>query len=137
MRSRASSPLLVKLSDHLLGREVELDLGRAQMVVPEESLQRRQRNISLYGGDGEGMPQDMWAHRTADVGEVRHALDDALNGAGAHPKRIVQRKVSHYEGLYPCRERDNPALGFAALGSTLSVNHEKVPLPVNVVTAEA
>ncbi len=61
--------------------------------MSEEPLQRRQRNISLYGGDGEGMPQDVRAHRTADVGAVRNALDDALYGAVAHPERIVQRKV--------------------------------------------
>jgi len=57
--------------------------------MSEEPLQRRQGDISLHGGDGKSMPQDMGAHRTADVGEVRNALDDALDGARAHPKRIV------------------------------------------------
>jgi hypothetical protein len=48
-----ASPLLVKLSDHLLGREIQINLGRSEVVMSEEPLQRRQRNISLYGGDGE------------------------------------------------------------------------------------
>ncbi len=105
--------------------------------MPEKPLQRRQGDISLYGGDGEGMPQDVRTHRTADVGEVRDALDDALNGAGAHPKRIVQCKVPLDEGLYPRRQRDNPALGFAPLESSLPIDHETVSLPVDVVSGEA
>ena len=42
--------------------------------MPEESLQRRQRNISLYGGGGEGMAQDVWRYRPADTRPVRHAV---------------------------------------------------------------
>ncbi len=68
--------------------------------MPEESLQRRQRNISLHSGDGKGMAQDVWRYRPTDTRPVCHALDDALNGAVAHPERIVQRKVPLDEGLY-------------------------------------
>ncbi len=88
-RINSSSPLLVKLTDHLFGREVQINLSGAEVVMSEEPLERRQGDISLHGGDGEGMPQDVRAHRTAYVGEVRNALDDALDGARAHPKRIV------------------------------------------------
>ncbi len=41
----------------------------------------------------------LFRHRTAYVGEVRDALNDALYGAIAHPERIVQRKVPLDEGL--------------------------------------
>ena len=105
--------------------------------MPEEPLQGRQRNISLYGGNGKGMPQDVWRYRPTDARVVCHALDDALNGARTHTEGIVERKVSLYQGLYPRRERDNPALGFTPVGATLSIYHKTVPLPLDVVTAEA
>jgi hypothetical protein len=56
-----ASPLLVKLSDHLLGRDMQINLGRSKVVMSEEPLQRRQGDISLHGGNGEGMPQDVRA----------------------------------------------------------------------------
>ncbi len=105
--------------------------------MSEEPLQRRQGDISLYGGDGESMPQDMWTHRTADVGAVRNALDDALYGAVAHLERIVQRKMSLDKGLHPSCKRNYTSLGLAPVGSALPVNHQAVSLPVDVVTGEA
>ena len=105
--------------------------------MSEEPLQRRQGDISLHGGDGEGMPQDVRAHRTADARAVCHALDDALDGARPHTEHLMERKMSLYEGLYPRRERDNPSLGFAPIGASLPIDHKTMPLPLNVVTAEA
>ncbi|MCZ6773749.1 MAG: hypothetical protein O7G83_17455 [Proteobacteria bacterium] len=67
--------------------------------MSEKPLQRRQRDVSLHGGDGEGVPQDVRRYRPADTRPVRNALDDALYGAIAHPERIVQRKVPLDEGL--------------------------------------
>ncbi len=83
--------------------------------MSEEPLQRRQRNISLYGGDGKGMSQDVWRYRPTDTRPVRNALDDALDGARPHTEHLMERKMSLYEGLYPRRERDNPSLGFAPI----------------------
>ncbi len=104
--------------------------------MPEKPLQRRQGDISLYGGDGKGVPQDMRAHQTANVGEVRNALDDALYGAVAHPERIVQRKVPLDEGLYPSCKGNHPSLGLAPVGSSLPIDHEAVSLSVDVVTRQ-
>jgi len=41
------------------------------------------------------------------------------------------------EGLYPRREWNYPPLGFAPVRSSLPIDHEAVPLPVDVVTGEA
>ncbi len=107
------------------------------MVMSEEPLQRRQGDISLHGGNGEGMPQDVRAHRTAYACEVGHALNDALYGPRPHTDRLMERKVSFYKGLYARCERDNPTLGFAPVGAPLPMDNKTVPLPVYIVTAEA
>ena len=62
--------------------------------MSKKPLRRRQRNISLYGGDGKSMAQDVWRYQTADVGAVRNALDDALDGAGAH-QQAYRAKTCH------------------------------------------
>ncbi len=52
------------------------------MVRSEEPLQRRQRNISLHGGDGEGVPQDVRRYRPADTRPVRHAVHVVVQARG-------------------------------------------------------
>ncbi len=47
--------------------------------MPEEPLQRRQRNISLYGGDGEGVMQDVGRYRPAGALVLRS--DVSITGA--------------------------------------------------------
>ena len=52
--SGQQSPLLLKLFDNVLGREVEVDLGRQQRVMAQQALQRLQGDPFLDCRDGKG-----------------------------------------------------------------------------------
>ena len=76
----ARSPLLLKLFDHVLGREVEVDFGGQERVMAQQALQRRQGDPFLDCRDGKGVPEDMRRDRAADAGTVSNALQHALDG---------------------------------------------------------
>jgi hypothetical protein len=88
-------PLVDELLDHVLGREVEIDLRRRQVIVAEEPLKRRQRYPLLNSGHAEGVAEHMGAHLPADAC-TRFAIRpyDALKCPHAHPQRVVEREVS-------------------------------------------
>ena len=43
---RRGSPLLLKLFDNVLGREIEVDLGRLERVMPQQALERHRLPVS-------------------------------------------------------------------------------------------
>ena len=129
-------PFLPKLSEHLLRREVEVDLRRGQPIVAQEPLQGRQREAFLNGRHREGVTQHVGGHRPADVRPVGHGFDQALHRAGRHAEGVVEGKVPIEERLHTCRQRAQPALGARAIWSALTVDHEPVILPVEIVLPE-
>lgn len=52
-------PLLHEFLDHMLRAEVQIDFRGGQVVVAEESLERRQADPLLDGCDTEGVPENM------------------------------------------------------------------------------
>lgn len=88
------SPLLPKLPDHVLGGEVEVELGGGEAVMAQETLQGREGNTLLDGGDGEGVAQDVRRDLPSDPGLVGDLLDKALKGARTHAQGVVKGEVA-------------------------------------------
>jgi hypothetical protein len=131
-----NSPFLSKLPHHLLGREIEVDLGRGEMVMAQEPLKRRQRDALLDCRDREGVAQHMGGHGAADAGPIGHALDQDLHSAGRHAHGVVQGEMALQEGLDARRQGNDAPLGPGAIRTALAIDREAVTLPVDIVFCE-
>jgi hypothetical protein len=76
------------------------------------------------------------AHGEGDIGSVRYIFDDAQDGSSAHSEGVVDTKMRFDEWLHPGGERHYSPSGRGALGSTLAVDREAMPLPIKVVLRE-
>ena len=78
--------------------------------MAQEPLERGERDALLNGRDREGMAQDVGSDRPADVGPVRHALDEPLDGARTHAELFMYGKVALDEGADPWGRVGSPGV---------------------------
>ena len=76
------------------------------------------------------------AHGDGDIGTARYIFDDALDGSSAHSEGVVDAKMRFDKRLCPGGERHCSPPGRGAVGSTLAVDCQAMPLPVEVVLRE-
>ena len=129
-------PLALKLLEHVLGGEVEVDLGGGEVVVGEHELQRSGRAALVEPEDGEGMPQDVGTHPAGDLGAVRDAFHNALGGAGGEEDLVVKDEVVLEEGPQAVGEGHDAKLGALPVGAALALDADGALLPLDLVAGE-
>ena len=83
------------------------------------------------------MSEHMRRHRPVDAGFVSNAFENTLNGARGHADGVMDGKVAVDQGAYPVGEGNDAALGLCAVNATLTVDHQPMVLPVNVLARES
>jgi len=117
---------------HVLGRQVQVDLGRRQVIVTEEPLQGRERDALLDRREGERVTEDVRGRRAHDPGSHGDALHEAAETPDAHAEGLVHGEVPLEERLHAGAERQDAPLGPAAERPALAVDRHAVILPVEL-----
>jgi hypothetical protein len=75
MRSYATAlPLPIKFPDNFFWRQVEIDFGGCQLVMPQDLLQGSGGNTFLDTGHSESMPQYVECDGSADMRSVSNVF---------------------------------------------------------------